>query len=65
MPKKQSTITKAVREDLGEGNNISGWKTAQVFYEYTGHVFVPKLGQLNVIHIRALINIAYNKTKKH
>jgi len=29
--------------------------TAQVFYEYIGHVFVPQLGKLNAIHVRALI----------
>jgi len=48
-----------------EGNNLTGWMTAQVFYEYSGHVFAPKLGQINVIYVRALINTAYNKTKKH
>jgi len=49
----RSVITKEVREDLEKGHNLTGGMTAQVFYEYIGHVFAPKLGKLNAIHVRA------------
>jgi hypothetical protein len=43
-----SEITKRVPEDLGVGHNPTGWMTAEVFYEYTGNVFVSHLGKHNV-----------------
>jgi hypothetical protein len=60
----RSEITKAVREDLEQGHILTEGMTTQVFYEYIGHVFAPKLGKLNVIHVRALINSSYNKTNR-
>lgn len=43
-----SEITKRVPYYWGLGYNPTGWATAEVFYECTGHVFAPHLGEHHV-----------------
>ena len=40
-------ITKTVPDDWGLGHSPTGWMTADVFHEYTGH-FAPCLGKHDV-----------------
>jgi len=43
-----SEITQRVPDDWRVRHSPTGWKRAEVFYEYIGNVFAPHLGKYNV-----------------
>lgn len=44
----RSEITTRLSVDWGLGHSPTVWMTAEVLYEYIGHVFTPHLGKDNV-----------------